>query len=101
MREDVDNTRDVRDVLGVLHHRLGLARPDILVTLEEHWTALLGPDLAPMCSLESVRHGTLVVGVSDPAIAEHLRWSTAELVAAANDICGGSAFSDVKVTIHR
>ncbi len=101
LREDVDNTRELKDVLGVLHKRMGLARPDVLMTLSEHWTALLGSDLAEQCSLESVRQGTLVIGVSDPAVAEHLKWSAGDLVAAANNVCGGEVFDELRVTIHR
>ncbi|MGB6059514.1 MAG: DUF721 domain-containing protein [Microthrixaceae bacterium] len=101
LRENVDNTRDLSDVLDVLHRRLGLARPDVLVTLQSHWTALLGPDLAAHCTLDSVRYGTLVIGVDDPAIADHLKWSAGELVAAANEICGGEAVSEIRVTVTR
>ncbi|MGB3411696.1 MAG: DUF721 domain-containing protein [Microthrixaceae bacterium] len=101
LRENVDNTRNLNDVLGVLHRRLGLARPDVLITLTEHWVALLGPELAARCTLDSVRYGTLVIGVDDPAIADHLKWSAGELVAAANEICGGEAISEIRVTVAR
>jgi hypothetical protein len=54
---------------------MGLARPDTVRLLEHHWRSLMGPGLADSCELESVRGGELVVVATDPAVAEHLRWS--------------------------
>ena len=99
--EQVDHTHELSDVLGTLHRRLGLARPDVLATLEQHWVALLGPELAAQCRVESVRHDRLVLVVDDPAVAEHLRWSSKELLAAANSLCGGTAFAELAVKVAR
>jgi len=99
--EQVDHTHELSDVLGTLHRRLGLARPDVLATLDSHWSSLLGAELAGHCRLESVRQGRLVIEVDDPAIAEHLRWSSSDLLAAANSVCGGSAFQELAVKVAR
>jgi hypothetical protein len=99
--QQVDHTHELSDVLGTLHRRLGLARPDVLATLEQHWVALLGPELAEQCRVESVRHDRLVLVVDDPAVAEHLRWSSKELLGAANSICGGTTFSELAVKVAR
>jgi len=98
--EQVDHTRPLSDVLGTLHQRMGLARPDVLRTLERHWPSLLGSQLAPHCRVESVRHEQLVVTVDDPAIAEHLRWSSADLLAAAASVCDAT-FSELVVKVAR
>ena len=80
---------------------MGLARPDTVRLLERHWTSLLGAELAPSVRLEAVRDGELVLVVTDPAIAEHLRWSSRDLVAAANSVCGGEVVGAVRVKVSR
>ena len=95
-----DTTRDLGSVLGSLHRTLGLARPDALASLQQHWTSLLGAELAERCELEALRHDALVVSVSDPAIAEHLRWSAREVVDAANAVCGGEVVRELQVRIR-
>ena len=101
LSEPVDHTRPLQDVLGTLHRRLGLARPDVLATLDEHWTSLLGAELASHCRVESVRHERLVVVVDDPAVAEHLKWSAKDLLGAANSLCGGDTFTELTVKVAR
>lgn len=96
----VDDTRDLASVLGRLHRTLGLARPDVVQVLQQHWTSLLGTDLAASCRLESLQHQTLVIAVDDPAVAEHLRWSSREVLDAANAVCGGEVASTLKVRIR-
>ncbi|MEI7886116.1 MAG: DUF721 domain-containing protein [Actinomycetes bacterium] len=96
-----DHTHEISEALDTLHRRLGLACSDVLATLEEHWVDLLGSELAKHCDLESVRNNVLVIAVDDPAIADHLKWSRTELLAAANSITGGENFTDLKVKVAR
>ena len=98
--EQVDHTHALSDALGTLHRRLGLARPDVLRTLERHWVSLLGSQLAPHCRVESVRHDQLVVVVDDPAIAEHLRWSSNDLLSAGGSVCDVT-FTELVVKVAR
>ena len=93
--------RDLGSVLGRLHVTMGLARPDTVAVLERHWTAILGADLAPRCSLEAIRGTELVVAVDDPAIAEHLRWSARDLCAAVNAVCDGEVVDELTVKVRR
>lgn len=91
---------ELSSALGRLHRTLGLARPDSVTALRDHWSALLGRELAPRATLESLRHDTLVIAVSDPAVAEHLRWAERDLVGAANSVCGGEVVRHVEVRIR-
>lgn len=93
-------TRDLASVLERLHRTLGLARPDAVTSLEEHWESLLGVDLAARCRLDSLKHETLVVSVEDPAVAEHLRWSSRELIDSVNAVCGGEVARELQVRIR-
>lgn len=66
---------------------LGLARPDAVETIREHWVQLVGSRLARSCSVDSLREGRLVVSTTVPAVAEQLRWQTRDLCAAVGELC--------------
>lgn len=91
----------VSESLARLERSLGLARFDILRTLEASWPALVGRRLAAHCRLESLRQGRLVVVTEDPAVAESLRWQVRDLAAAANDLCGAGTVTEVVVRVRR
>lgn len=87
--------------LGRLRRSLGLGRSDTVELVQSHWVQLVGSRLASHSEVLSVRRGVLVVGASDPAVVEQLRWSTADLVGAVNSVCGGEEISSVEVRLHR
>lgn len=87
--------------LGHLHRVLGLARPDTLRLLEEHWPSIVGARLATRCEVLSVRRGEMIVEVDDSALAEHLRWSARDLVAAADAVCGEGVVESLVVKVRR
>jgi len=93
--------KDLSSSLDRLSVTMGFARPDTVRLLERHWGALLGPDLAGQCRLDAVRGTELVVAVTDPAVAEHLRWSARDLCAAVNAICDGEVIDEVTVRVRR
>ena len=95
-----ETTRELGSVLGRLNKTLGLARPDTVRLLDEHWPALVGTGLASKCQVDSVRHGELVVAVQDVAVAEHLRWSGPDLIAAANSVCGAEVLTKLVVRMR-
>jgi hypothetical protein len=86
--------------LDRLHRTLGVARPDAVRVLESSWPALVGRQLAELCWLDSLQGGRLVVGTTDPAVAEHLRWQARDLAAAANDVCGGEVVDEVVTRVR-
>jgi predicted nucleic acid-binding Zn ribbon protein len=85
--------------LDRLHRTMGLARPDVVRTLDDAWPQLVGARLASSCRLHSLREGRLTVAVDDPAVAEHLRWQRADLAAAANQLCGCDAVDEVEIRV--
>lgn len=95
-----DHTRRLDAVIVGLTRTLGLARPDTMSLLEQHWTSLVGPAMAERCEVESVRHGEIVVVTSDPAVAEQLRWGAQDLIGAVNAICDGTAVESVRVRVR-
>lgn len=97
--EPLPSERDTTHTLGQslerLHRSMGLARPDAVRTLQEAWPQLVGVGLSVTCRLHSLRGGRMVISVADPAVAEHLRWQSADLAAAANQLCGGQVVTEV------
>jgi len=88
LRNPDETVRGVDDSLRQLHQRLGLARPDVLAEIERHWTSLVGVSLAARSAPTSIRNGELTVTTDDPATAEQLRWSAADLTAAVGSVIG-------------
>ena len=83
-----------------LQRLIGTARPDSLSRLREHWQQVIGWRLAMHCELESLHHGTLVLRCSDGGVAEQLRWAETDLVAAANEVVGGTEITGVEVRMR-
>ncbi|MFM7063686.1 MAG: DUF721 domain-containing protein [Actinomycetes bacterium] len=97
-----DEQRSVRPVstsVERLSRTLGLARADTFAQVEESWSQLVGQRLAPHAQPRSLRDGVLVVVAQDPAVAEHLRWSSADLAQAVNAVCGGAEVTRVEVRV--
>ena len=97
---DAHEPLDLGGALARLQRTLGLARPDAVTAIQQHWTSLLGSELAAVSRLESLHHDTLVVAVDDPAVAEHLRWSANDLLGAVNAVCGGKVATELSVRVR-
>jgi predicted nucleic acid-binding Zn ribbon protein len=68
-----------RPLARVLRH-LGVPETSTLPSLTEVWDELVGPSMAERTEPVTVRHGTLVVRVDDPAWAAQVRWMEAQLL---------------------
>lgn len=99
LRNPDESVRPVDDSLRNLHRRLGLARPDVLAEVERHWPALVGGPLAARSAPTAIRNGELTVTTADPATAEQLRWSAADLAAAVASVVGEGMVATVVVRI--
>lgn len=80
---------------------LGLARSDTFAGIADGWRQMVGADLAALSEPQSLRNEILVVAVSDPAVADHLRWAAPDLVAAINAVSGGRVVQRIDVKITR
>ncbi len=96
-----DEPLELSDSLAELQRYLGTAKPASLSTLGDAWDQLIGIRLAEHCRLHSIRHGTLVVEASEPAVAEQLKWMRVDLRDAANAVLGGSEITTVEVRLVR
>ena len=64
------------------------------------WPELVGDALAERTRPRSLRGGTLVVAVDDPAWAAQLRWLEADLVARLNDVLGADRVTRIEVQVR-
>lgn len=99
MRSPDDSIRPIDQVVTQLHQRLGLARPDVFAQVQQHWSSIVGGSVASRCQPSSIRGGELVVVTADPATAEQLRWTAADLVAAVTAVLGEDAVERVVVKV--
>jgi len=98
---DRNTVHTLGESLERLHRSMGLARPDAVRILEDSWSGLVGARLASACRLDSLKGGRMTISVDDPAVAEHLRWQSADLAAAANELCGGEVVTEVVTRVGR
>lgn len=94
-----DEPVELEESLARLQRYLGTARPDSLAVLGQHWSQVIGRRLADHCSLHSLHHGQLVISVTDPAVAEQVRWMSRDLQAAANAVLGTGEIVAVDVRV--
>jgi hypothetical protein len=98
---DRNTTHTLGQSLERLHRSMGLARPDTVRILQDAWPQLVGTRLAATCRLDALKGGRMTILVDDPAVAEHLRWQGADLIAAANELCGGAVVDEVVTRVDR
>lgn len=96
-----DPLRPLAASLHRLHTTMGLARPDTVAVLHAEWESLLGTRLARRCALDSLRGSELVISTDDPAVAEHLRWSSTDLIGAVNGMCQAAVVESITVRVRR
>ena len=70
----------MRESLDRLTSSLGAPPAGVLAELFASWPALVGEAVAAHARPRSLRHGTLVVVVDDPAWATQLQWLEADLL---------------------
>jgi len=64
------------------------------------WDEVVGPDVAEHARPRSLRSGTLVVAVDDPAWATQLRWLEADLVTRLQEALGASQVARIEVQVR-
>jgi predicted nucleic acid-binding Zn ribbon protein len=92
---EVPEPRSVGESLGRVASSLGLAP-----TLLTRWPELVGEGLAEHTRPRSLRAGTLVVLVDDPAWATQLRWLEADLVARLGELLGTDQVQRIEVRVR-
>jgi predicted nucleic acid-binding Zn ribbon protein len=96
--DDADPTR-LADVVERLVKGWGAASTGTTRTVFGDWDEIVGTQLAQRTRPTSLRRGTLVVAVSDPAWATQLRFLEAELVARIRAMTGTEEVRKIEVRV--
>ena len=86
----------IGDALERVQAELGLPQTDVLRTLSNEWSAVVGTDVAAHARLVAVRDATVSIAVDSPLWATQLRYLEADIVERANALVG----TDVVQAIH-
>jgi hypothetical protein len=80
----------------------GLGRPsvDVLDTLLDRWDELVGPTASAALRPLGIERGVLVIAVTEPAWASHVRWLGAELVTRATEVLGPDVVTSVEARVR-
>ena len=69
------------------------------VDVAARWVDIVGSQLARVTSPGSLKDGILVVTTTEPAVADHLKWSERSVVAQANKVLGTDAVRAVRARV--
>jgi predicted nucleic acid-binding Zn ribbon protein len=91
----------LHDSLVELTSQLRVAGPDAMRIVSEHWSTLVGQELAPHVRLGSLRNGTLTLEVDDAAWAAPLRYLESGIVDTLAEHLGPGVIHAVRVAVRR
>jgi hypothetical protein len=96
---DRDDPRPIAQGVDRLLSSLGAPPTRVTVDVAERWVDIVGPELARVTSPGSLKDGILVVTTTEPAVADHLKWSQRSVVAQANEVLGTDAIRAVQARV--
>jgi len=79
---------------------LGVPRASTLSTVFASWPEMVGESVAQHSRPRSLRDGTLVVAVDEPAWATQLRWLEADLLTRLGEALGPDAVARIEVRVQ-
>jgi predicted nucleic acid-binding Zn ribbon protein len=97
---EVPEPRRVGDSLDRVASAMGVPSASTLSGLFASWPELVGESVAQHARPASLRDGTLVVAVDEPAWATQLRWLEADLVARIGDALGPGRVARIEVRVR-
>jgi predicted nucleic acid-binding Zn ribbon protein len=92
--------RKVGDSLDRVAASLGVPHASTLSGVFASWPEMVGEAVATHSRPLSLRDGTLVVAVDDPAWATQLRWLEADLVARLVEVLGDGEVARIEVRVQ-
>lgn len=90
---------DAGALLDALLRRLGKPEQAMLTRLWQHWSMVMGPDLAGLAWPLGHRNGALLVGGEDAMAMQELSLMADEILERANAFMGERFFATVKVSL--
>ena len=92
--------RPVGDSLDRVASSLGVPRATTLSRVFASWPELVGDAVAAHARPRSLRTGTLVVAVDEPAWATQLKWLEGDLVRRLNEVLGEGQIERIEVRVQ-
>ena len=97
---DEDNgPKPVRASLDAIARRIGAPKASALAAVFDRWTDVVGPAIAEHAQPRTLKRGTLVVVVDDPAWATELRFRGPEIVEQCVAVAGPGAVAKIEVRV--
>jgi len=97
---DEDNgPKPVKASLDAIARRIGAPKASALVAVFDRWTEVVGPAIAAHAQPRTLKKGTLVVVVDDPAWATELRFRGPEIVEGCAVVAGADAVAKIEVRV--
>jgi predicted nucleic acid-binding Zn ribbon protein len=100
-RKPNDDLHRVADGLDGAVQRLTGVPTSVLDQVFSRWEELVGPQIAPHAQPLSLRQGTLVIGVAEPAWATQLRFLSGVLLGRLEELGQGGAVTSIEVRVRR
>jgi predicted nucleic acid-binding Zn ribbon protein len=97
---EVPEPRRVGESLDRVASSLGVSRASTLSAVFASWPDMVGASVAQHARPRSLRDGTLVVAVDEPAWATQLRWLEADLVARLGEALGAGQVTRIEVRVQ-
>jgi predicted nucleic acid-binding Zn ribbon protein len=91
--------RPIGDGVDRVLSSLGAPSSEVTIHVSARWVDIVGPQLARVTRPGSLRDGVLVVTTSEPAVADHLKWSERAVVAQANKVLGTAVVSSIRARV--
>ena len=91
--------RAIRDVLGKVTKRLGMASPDALSTVFAGWPELVGDTIAAHVRPLGLRDGILHLEADEPGWATQLRYLGPDLIRRVNEQVGSDLVKELAVRV--
>ncbi|MCU1379518.1 MAG: hypothetical protein JWN29_2501 [Acidimicrobiales bacterium] len=95
----VAEPRRVGDSLDRVASSMGVSRASTLSAVFASWAEMVGDSVAQHSRPRSLRDGTLVVAVDEPAWATQLRWLEADLLTRLNEVLGPGQVARIEVRV--
>jgi predicted nucleic acid-binding Zn ribbon protein len=89
------------DVLDRVLAGLGAPSVDAVVALHERWPDVVGEELAGHAKPVAIERGKLSITVDNPAWANHLRWSEAEVLERCARVLGAGVVTSISTRVGR
>lgn len=91
--------RPIRDVLGKVTKRLGMASPDALSTVFAGWPELVGDTIAAHVRPLGLRDGILHLEADEPGWATQLRYLGPDVIRRVNEQVGAELVKELAVRV--